>query len=78
MTSGCWRQGQCRGLELPVGLASTVLSASKKRGLSFPCDAQGSFEMDAMIARGRDNDSYACIVVAQECRTPSIRRRDVG
>lgn len=48
------------------------------RELSFPCDALGRVEMDALSARGRDNYRYARAVVGREFRTPSVRRRDVG
>lgn len=48
------------------------------RGLSFPCDAQGRVEMDALSARGRTNYLYARAVVGREFRTPSVRRREVG
>ena len=48
------------------------------RGLSFPCDAQGRVEMDALSARGRNNYLYARAVVGREFRTPSVRRRVVG
>lgn len=48
------------------------------RGLSFPCDAQGRVQIDALSARARDNYLFARAVVGREFRTPAVRRRDIG
>lgn len=48
------------------------------RGLSFPCDAHGLVQMDALSARARDNYLYARAVVGREFRTPAVRCRDIG
>ena len=48
------------------------------RGLSFPCDAQGQVQIDALSARARDNYLYARAVVGREFRTPAVRCRHLG
>lgn len=45
------------------------------RGLSFPCDAQGRVDLDALSERARSNYLYARAVVGREFGTPSVRRR---
>lgn len=46
------------------------------RGLSFPCDAQGRVQIDALSARARDNYLYARAVIGREFRTPTVRCRE--
>lgn len=48
------------------------------RGLSFPCDAQGLVQIDALSARARDNYLYARAVVGRDFRRPTVRCRDLG
>jgi hypothetical protein len=47
------------------------------RGLSFPCDASGCVELDALSERARTNYLYARAVIGREYRTPSVLRRDL-
>lgn len=47
------------------------------RALSFPCDAKGHVELDALSARARNNYLYARAVMGREYGTPAVRRRDV-
>jgi hypothetical protein len=42
------------------------------RALSFPCDAQGRVELDALSDRARDNYLYARAVVGREFAFPSV------
>lgn len=42
------------------------------RTLSFPCDAQGRVELDALSDRARDNYLYARAVVGREFAFPSV------
>jgi hypothetical protein len=42
------------------------------RALSFPCDAQGRVELDALSDRARDNYFYARAVVGREFAFPSV------
>ncbi len=44
------------------------------RGLSFPCDARGQVELDALGERARDNYLYARVVVGREFATPEVIR----
>ena len=46
---------------------------SQGRALSFPCDAEGHVELDALSDRARDNYLYARAVVGREYAYPSIR-----
>lgn len=43
------------------------------RALSFPCDAQGHVDMDALSERARDNYLYARTVVGREFATPAVQ-----
>lgn len=43
------------------------------RGMSFPCDARGSVQMDTLSERARNNYLYARAVVGREYRTPAVR-----
>jgi hypothetical protein len=47
------------------------------RGLSFPCNAQGHVDMDALSERARCNYLYARAVVGREFRTPAVRPSDL-
>jgi hypothetical protein len=44
------------------------------RALSFPCDAQGSVNIDALSERGRDNYFYARTVVGRVYTVPFLER----
>jgi hypothetical protein len=43
------------------------------RGLSFPCDANGRVDMDALTERARDNYLYARTVVGREFASPAVQ-----
>ena len=43
------------------------------RALTFPCDAQGHVDMDALSTRARDNYLYARTVVGREFATPAVQ-----
>jgi hypothetical protein len=45
------------------------------RALSFPCDAQGHVDMDALSDRARHNYLYARTVVGREFATPAVTSR---
>ena len=45
------------------------------RALTFPCDAEGHVQMDALSDRARDNYLYARAVVGREYATPAIGLR---
>ena len=45
------------------------------RGLSFPCDAQGQVDLDALSERARLNYLYARTVIGREFSMPALRRR---
>jgi hypothetical protein len=42
------------------------------RALTFPCDAQGHVELDALSDRARQNYLYARAVVGREFATPAV------
>ena len=42
------------------------------RALTFPCDAAGHVEMDALSERARNNYLYARAVVGLEYATPAV------
>lgn len=42
------------------------------RALTFPCDAQGRVQLDALSDRARDNYLYARAVVGREFAFPSV------
>lgn len=42
------------------------------RALSFPCDARGLVELDALSERARRNYFYARTVVGREFATPTV------
>ena len=43
------------------------------RAVSFPCDAQGTVQLDSLSERARNNYLYARAVVGREYAYPSIR-----
>lgn len=45
------------------------------RGLSFPCDARGCVELDALSDRARDNYLFARAVVGREYHVPAVLPR---
>jgi hypothetical protein len=45
------------------------------RALSFPCDAQGRVDLDALSERARGNYLYARAVVGREFATPAVQAR---
>lgn len=47
------------------------------RGMSFPCDAAGQVDLDALSERARCNYLYARAVVGREFRTPAVRVRSL-
>ncbi len=42
------------------------------RALSFPCDAQGRVELDALSDRARENYLYARAVVGRDYAYPAV------
>jgi hypothetical protein len=42
------------------------------RALSFPCNAQGDVQLDALSDRARDNYLYARAVVGREFAVPAV------
>lgn len=46
-------------------------------GLSFPCDAEGHVELDALSDRARENYLYARAVVGAEFAHPTVCRAPV-
>jgi hypothetical protein len=47
------------------------------RALSFPCDAKGRVELDALSERARENYLYARAVVGREFAVPAVQLRDL-
>jgi hypothetical protein len=47
------------------------------RALSFPCDAQGHVELDALSERARTNYLYARAVVGREFASPAVMLADL-
>jgi hypothetical protein len=47
------------------------------RALSFPCDAEGHVELDALTERARTNYLYARAVVGREFASPAVMLADV-
>lgn len=43
------------------------------RGLSFPCDAQGLVDLDALTSRARLNYLYARTMIGREFSMPAVR-----
>ncbi|RTL45316.1 MAG: hypothetical protein EKK53_06515 [Burkholderiales bacterium] len=48
------------------------------RGLTFPCDAQGSVRLDALSERARQNYLFARAVVGREYAAPTVWRCSAG
>ena len=46
------------------------------RALSFPCDAAGRVDLDALSERARRNYLYARAVVGREFAAPAVMRSD--
>ena len=44
------------------------------RGLSFPCDAAGHVDVDALSARSRNNYFFARAMLGREYATPRVLR----
>jgi hypothetical protein len=42
------------------------------RGFAFPCDAQGSVDMDTLSDRGRANYLFARAMVGRELAAPAV------
>ena len=47
------------------------------RALTFPCDAQGHVEMDALSEKARLNYLYARAVVGREFAAPAVREAEL-
>jgi hypothetical protein len=47
------------------------------RGFSFPCDARGEVDMDALSERARENYLYARAVIGREVGVPAVRRSEL-
>lgn len=47
------------------------------RALSFPCDAAGQVDLNALSERARHNYLRARSVVGREFRTPAVMRSDL-
>lgn len=47
------------------------------RALAFPCNPDGSVQLDALSPRARENYHYARTGVGREFATPAVRRRDL-
>lgn len=43
------------------------------RGFTFPCDARGHVDLDALSERARNNYLFARTVIGREVTTPSVR-----
>ena len=48
---------------------------NRGRALSFPCDAAGCVDMDALSERERDSYLYARAVIGREFSLPQKQRR---
>jgi len=71
-----------------MNLYSTLPSASDRhelrfaslfnpgRGYSFPCDARGRVDLDALSDGERHRYLYARAIVGRELSTPAVRRSD--
>lgn len=46
------------------------------RGLTFPCDAAGQVDLDALSERARSNYLYARAVIGREFRLPAVHRHE--
>ena len=43
------------------------------RGFSFPCDAKGNVDLDALSERARNNYLFARSVIGREVAVPAVR-----
>ena len=43
------------------------------RGLSFPCDAAGHVDLDALSERARSNYFYARTLIGRDFATPAVQ-----
>ncbi len=43
------------------------------RGFSFPCDARGNVDLDALSERARSNYFFARSVIGRELQVPRVR-----
>jgi hypothetical protein len=81
--------GPAPGDTSPEEIAMSTLSASttdtgfelrfrslfnEGRGLSFPCDARGQVDLDALSPRARINYLYARTVIGREFSLPAVAR----
>lgn len=66
---------------MPLGSAAYELRFrslfNEGRALTFPCDAQGRVELDALSDRARQNYLYARAVVGREFATPAVLPSDL-
>ena len=46
------------------------------RAFAFPCDPQGSVDMDALSERARNNYLYARAMMGREVAWPSVQREN--
>jgi hypothetical protein len=46
------------------------------RAFAFPCDPQGSVDMDKLSERARNNYLYARAMMGREVTWPSVQRQD--
>jgi hypothetical protein len=46
------------------------------RGYSFPCDAAGQVDIDALSDRARSNYFFARTVIGREFAVPAVQRAD--
>ena len=47
------------------------------RGYSFPCDALGCVDLDALTERGRSNYVFARTVIGREFAMPAVQACDL-
>jgi hypothetical protein len=47
------------------------------RGYSFPCDASGCVDLDALTERGRSNYFFARTVIGREFAMPAVQACDL-
>ena len=69
-TSRSTEQSLCEGYELRF---ESLFDAG--RALSFPCDADGHVDIDALSRRARLNYLYARAVIGREFNMPAVCRQ---
>ena len=47
------------------------------RGYSFPCDAAGQVDLDALSERARNNFFFAHSVIGRDFATPAVQARAI-